>query len=387
MIAVIVETFHTTPMSKILTLPKAELGKTGKKISRVALGGFHQVEISAEIVEKVIDTFLSVGGNYIETARGYGAGASEIKIGRALQGRRDDVVLCSKSGAVTSEDMRRDIETSLENLDTDHIEFYYLHGVPDTETIDRIMAKGGALEAMLAAKDEGLIEGIGFSSHRPWMYLEGIERLPLSLILIWSNYLEDMYLPELSRDIFPAARKNGVGVTAMKPLADGFLYRSPEAAIRYALGSGAEVLVCGMNSPQHVFEAAEAVSLGAANDSERSEILRAAPELGRYVCRQCGICSDALMELFRLEGYVDRQMIDYLEHDPANYALRLRLSGWFSLAETARERFGKRLKEKSLDKLELLEEASKIDCPFEIDVARKTKLAYAKLAEEDLRVV
>ena len=366
-----------------LCLPQVELGKTGISLSRLGLGGFHQCEISSEVVEQVVDAYLGVGGNYIETARGYGDGASEDKIGRALEGRRDQVVLCSKSGALKADEIRRDLETSLGLLRTDHIEFYYFHGINTTEQLDKITAAGGALEGLQRAQDEGLITGMGLSSHRPWMYAEGMERLPAALILIWSNYLEDMYLPEITDEIFPYARQKNVGITAMKPLADGFLYRSPRQAIRYALGSGSDVLVCGMNSPAHVYEAAEAVCEGPASEAERDEILHNAPELGDYVCRQCGECSDALMELFRLEGYVDRQMIDYLEHDPANYALRLRLSGWFDLVETARNVF----KEKHWDQAALLDEATTVSCPYKIQVHRKTRIALAKLRDEDTNLI
>ena len=94
------------------------------------------------------------------------------------------------------------------------------------------------------------------------LYLEAIQRLPLSVILIWDNYLEEHYLPEIQQQVYPLAREYGVGITAMKPLADGFLYQSPENALRYALGSGSEVLICGMNSVQHVLQAAEALAQG-----------------------------------------------------------------------------------------------------------------------------
>ena len=369
--------------TKNLILPKIELGATGFTLSRLGLGGFHQVEISTEIIEKVVDAFLEVGGNYIETARGYGSGASEKKLGRVLEGRRNKVVLCSKSGAETADDMRRDIETTLTNLKTDHIEFYYFHGMPTVEKLDKVCSPGGALEGMLKAKEEGLISGIGLSSHRLPMYIAGMKRLPISLILIWSNYLEDMYLPEISNEIFPFAREKKIGITAMKPLADGFLYRSPRQAIRYSLGSGADVLVCGMNSPAHVYQVAEAVCEGAADEAERKEILKNAPELGTYVCRRCGDCPDDLMELFRLEGLMDRQMIDYLEHDPANYALRLRLAGWFSLGETAKGIFAK----KNWSQDDLLNAAQSVECPYGIDVPRKARITLAKLREEDPNLI
>jgi hypothetical protein len=322
-----------------------------------------------------------VGGTYIETARSYGRGASESKLGRALEGRRDQVVLASKSGARDADGIRRHLDASLEALRTDHIEFYFFHGVNTIEELDTITGPGGALEGLQQAKDEGLISGMGFSSHRPpKLYVEAIKRLPLSVILIWDNYLEEQYVPEIQNEVYPLAREKGVGITAMKPLADGFLYRSPEAALRYALGSGSEVLICGMNRVSHVYEAAAALAQGAADEEERKAILKNAPELGTYVCRQCGVCSDALMDLFRLEGYVDRQMIDYLPHGPADYALRLRLAHWFDLTDIARERFAAA----AWDPDALMAEAKTIACPYDIDVARKATFATAKLRDEPL---
>lgn len=370
-------------MATSAQLPRVELGNTGKTVSRLCIGGFHQLEISSEIVHQVVDRFLDHGGNYIETARGYGNGASESKIGRALAGRRDQVVLASKSGHLDYDGMKRDIETSLQLLQTDHMEFYFLHGVNSVEEIEQIEAADGALKALQEAMDAGHVGGIGFSSHRPWVYLDGLQRLPLSVILIWDNYLENQYLPQIHEEVYPLAREKGVGITAMKPLGDGFLYRSPEAALRYALGSGADVLVCGMNSVGHVDQAASALARGAATAAERAEILKTAPELGDYVCRQCDTCPASLKHLFRIEGCFDRQMIDYLPHDPANYALRLRLSGWFDLKEHARDQY--RNAEWHNDDLEAL--AAGIRCPYNIDVARKTRLTVAKLTGTDLNTL
>lgn len=358
-----------------MLLPKVKLGNTGHEVSQLALGGFHQVEISLEIVEKVINRYQEYGGNYIETARSYGDGASEEKIGKVLAGRRDQFILCSKSGADNADDMRRDIEATLKSLRTDHIEFYYFHGLGDKDKLDKILGPKGALEGMVKAKEEGLIGGIGLSSHNLPMYIKGMTALPIDLILIWCNYLEDLYLPEIKEEIFPFARERNIGITAMKPLGDGFLYRSPNQAMRYAMSNNPDVLVCGMNSVQHVDEAVQAICQGALTASERSTLLAQAPELGNYVCRQCDNCSHTLKELFRLEGYVDRQMIDYLEHNPADYALRLRLSPWFSLKEKAISIF----KKKKWNVQNLMDESESVSCPYNIDVPRKTRLTLAKL--------
>lgn len=359
------------------SLPMIELGKIGKKLSRFGLGGFHQLEISSEIVVQVVDTFLANGGNYIETARGYGQGASESKLGRALKGRRDQVILCTKTGARTADEARRGLEQSLEDLGTDHVEFCLFHGIEDGE-MDQITAKGGALEGLQRAMDEDLIEMLGMSSHWPPVYLEAFERLPISMILIWCNYLDNLNFPIIPEKIIPEAHKRGIGVTAMKPLADGYLYRSVEHAVRYTLGAGAEIAICGTNTVEHVEQVAAAVRKGPADEALQETILRDAVDLGQYVCRQCGGCPAVLMDTFRLEGLFDRQMMDYLPHDPADYALRARLAHWFGGRERAAEMF----KAAGYGLEALIADAADVECPYGIDVTRKVRLATAKLTDQ-----
>lgn len=357
-------------------LPVTTLGRTGKKASKLGLGGFHQLEISSEIVESVVDCYLEAGGNYIETARSYGNGASEKKLGRALKGRRNQVVLVSKSGSRDAESFQRDLEASLKALQTDYLDFYFFHNVADDENLDKICADNGALKAMRKAIDEGVVGGIGCSSHRPHMYLKAFERIDPDLILIWDNYLDTLFLPEIHNEIYPAARKKGTAITAMKPLGDGMLWENAENALRYSLGSGSDLLVCGMNKVDYVKQAVKAVCAGALSEEEREDVLKTAPELGAYACRQCGKCPKNLRNLFRLEGKVDRQLIDFQEHNPANYALRLRLSGWFGMADEARKEFAATYQ----DANSLLSEAERCTCPYNIDISRKARLAVAKLS-------
>ncbi|HUT20938.1 MAG TPA: aldo/keto reductase [Anaerolineae bacterium] len=359
------------------SLPMVTLGDTGKQVSRFCLGGFHQVEISSEIVAQVVDAFLANGGNYIETARSYGGGASEEKLGRALEGRRDQVVLCTKTGARSADEARRELELSLQALRTDYVDFCLFHGVGEGE-LDQITAPGGALEGLQKAIDEGMLGALGVSSHWPPVYLEAFDRLPLSLILIWCNYLDNLNYPIIPNEIIPEARKRGIGVTGMKPLADGFLYRSVGDAVRYALGCGIDVTVCGTNRVEHVEEVAAAVREGPADEAMKGAILRDAVDLGQYVCRQCGDCTPALMDTFRLEGVYDRQMIDYMAHDPADYALRVRLAHWFA----GRERAVAHLTAAGYDPQSLIADAGQIECPYGIDVARKATIATAKLTEQ-----
>jgi hypothetical protein len=124
-----------------------------------------------------------------------------------------------------------------------------------------------------------------------------------------------------------------------------------------------------------VQQVSAAVRKGPADRATRESILRDAADLGQYVCRQCGVCTDSLMEVFRLEGLYDRQMIDGLPHDPANYALRVRLAHWFAGRERATEAFAAAGHRPEA----LLAAASKAACPYGIDVARKVRIATAKL--------
>lgn len=369
-------------MSSRDVLPKVALGKTGKQLSQFGLGGFHQVEISAEIVTQVVDAYLASGGNYIETARSYGAGASEDKIGRALRGRRDQVVLCTKTGARTADEARCELELSLKALRTDHVDFCLFHGVGEGE-LDTITAKGGAYEGLQRAVDEGLVGGLGLSSHWPPVYLEAFDRLPLALILIWCNYLDNMNYPIIPNEIIPEARRRGIGVTGMKPLADGYLYRSVENAVRYALGAGVEMVICGANRVEHIGQVAAAVRKGPANEALRERILKEAVDLGQYVCRQCGRCPADLMDTFRLEGTYDRQMIDYLPHGPEEYAIRTRLAHWFGGRERAVAQFAAT----GYSPEELIVAGEQVECPYGIDVARKAKLATAKLTGQSPSLV
>jgi len=358
------------------TMPTIDLPKLGQSVSRFALGGFHQLEITTDVVAEVVDTYLACGGTYIETARGYGKGASEEKLGRALEGRRDQVVLVSKSGAATADDIRRDLERSLKALRTDRLDIYFFHGAtPDK--LDRLTATGGAVEGLTRAIDEGILGGMGLSSHVPPAYLMALERIDLAVILIWCNYLDNLNFPIIPERIIPDARRRGVGVTAMKPLADGMLWQSADRAVRCCMAAGTDVVVCGTNSPAQVRQIAAAVAAGPADEALRDEVLRTAPELGRYVCRRCGRCPAAVMDTFRLEGEFDRQLADYLPHDPADYALRQRLCGWFGRADDARAAFA----DAGYELDALLQAADGVTCPYAIDIPRKLRLATAKLTD------
>ena len=119
------------------------LGKTGLKISRMGFGGIPIQRIDAEGTKKLMQQLAEEGVNYIDTARGYTV--SEEYLGYALEGIRDKFVIATKSMARTREAMEADIEKSLGNLRTNHIDLYQVHRVeidPDKGHTDRIYNDG-----------------------------------------------------------------------------------------------------------------------------------------------------------------------------------------------------------------------------------------------------
>ena len=368
------------------SIPRRPLGNTGLEVSVLGLGGFHQVEVSQDTVTALVDRYLEADGNYVEVARGYGRGVAEKKLGRALEGRRDRVVLVSKTGQREAEGAWREINESLEALRSDHLDILLYHCLNDVEQVDSIAGPGGAAEAFARARDEGMIRFSGASTHWPMVLLPAMECLDLDAVMYWVNYLVACNYPELYSTVAPAVRAKGLGIIGMKPLGDGYLHRSVLPAFSYALAQEVDVLACGFNSLPMLEADIEAVcQWQRPSDEELEAILRDAPELGDYVCRQCGQCRVAtaawpeldLPKVFELEGKFDRQMFDGRPpSDAPDYALRQRLCYWFHNQGRASELY----KPYTARVAELVEADVELpECPYGIDLKRKLKLAHAKL--------
>lgn len=362
-------------------IPTRIFGSTGLEVSVLGLGGFHQVEIGQGLVTRLVDLYMDAGGNYVETARSYGGGVSEVKLGHALQGRRDSVILVSKTGQRTAEGAWRELNESIEALQTDRLDVLLYHGISDLGTLNAIAGPGGAAEAFERAREQGLVRFVGASSHWPTVLIPAVEQLKLDAIMCWINYLVTCNYPEIYDSVLPAVRQRSCAVIGMKPLGDGYLYRSVPSAFSYALAQDADVLACGFNSVEMLKADIEAVtSWSRPSQAELDKVLRDAPELGTYVCRQCGQCKTRGVDLprvFELEGKFDRQMFDGQPTDAPDYALRQRLMNWFDNRDRARDLYRPLCASVS----ELLASGDDLpECSYGIDLARKLAMAHAKLS-------
>lgn len=364
-------------------MQRRTLGRTGLDLSLLGFGGFHLVEVSRADAEQLLNTYLDRGGNYIETAAGYGNGASEMKIGEAVSHRRNDYYLATKCQVRDAVGAAELIDRSLSNLQTDHVDVLFIHGVQTYEELDRVLGSGGAIEAAEAATEAGKARFIAISGHgRQDVMRAAIDRYPFDVIMTGFNYFDRFNFPRVYDDLLPSANEKGVGVLAMKPFADGYLFKNWEDALRYTAGLPVACVVTGMNTMELLekdFRLAE--SLPEVLDSaEVDRIYRDAPELGRYVCRLCGGCArDGFdpQEVFLLEGLFDRQMDDKTWDDTAQYALRERLKHWFHQNEEARAEYAN-----ASTKVDPDTDYSDLNqlCPYGIDIDRKLKIAHSKLS-------
>ena len=164
-----------------------EFGRTGMKVSKVGFGGIPIQRIDQEAANALIDALIEHGVNYIDTARGYTV--SEQLIGNALVGKRDRFYLATKSMARTKDAMAKDIEISLGNLHTDHIDLYQVHN-PSMEQLDTVLAPGGALEALMDAMREGKVRHLGITAHSLKVFERALELDWVETIMFPYNIVE-----------------------------------------------------------------------------------------------------------------------------------------------------------------------------------------------------
>jgi hypothetical protein len=213
----------------------------------VAIGsGRYSVSEGAEIVEACLDA----GINYIDCASTYGD--AEQKVGAVMKRRRAEVVLATKTLERDVEASWREINRSLDRLQTSFVDLLQIHAVNRMEELDRVTARDGALAAVLRAQEEGLCRHIGITGHtRPEVLVEAFRRFPFATALVPLSSM-DALISDFGEALFPLSRERGFGVIAMKVLAGGSMTRYAAESLRYALSLPVGTAVVGMGSREEV---------------------------------------------------------------------------------------------------------------------------------------
>ena len=252
------------PVAPAKTMIKRNLGRTGHQVGLFSLGGESTVERedrkdeAIEIVQRALDR----GVNYIDTAHIYGGGGSEKNIGEALEGRRGDVFLASKTRDRGYDGTMYQFETSLERLRTDYLDLYQLHNMRHEQDLEEAFADDGALKAMEKLRDEGVVRYLGITGHRdPEILLKGIRDYDFDCILLTMNPADQHYRPFQNELLDTAVDKN-MGIIAMKVTARGNIFhaegvQSMKQVLDYVWSLPVSTAIVGITELEQVEENAD----------------------------------------------------------------------------------------------------------------------------------
>ncbi len=242
-----------------MVIAKRKLGKTGLKVTILGLGGegilrtYGYEKQAAELINRALD----LGINYFESARAYSG--SESYYGLALKERREEIFLTSKSHARDKQGAQLHLRQTLENMRTDYLDLWQIHDVRDGEDIERIFGEGGALEAFVEAKEEGLARLIGVTGHQdPTIIKKCIEKFDFDTVLMPVNPAEPRYKSFLA-EVVPLANEKGMGIIGMKVYFRGFagelpFFKTMGPFYRFALSQPISTAVIGCDDMEQLEE-------------------------------------------------------------------------------------------------------------------------------------
>lgn len=237
-------------------IPKREFGKTGEMLTVIGPGGARFRMVSWEEATAIVRRCYDLGINYYDCSHNYWGGRSEEVYGEVLSPFRKDVFITTKCDARTREGAERELEAGLKSMKTDYVDLWQLHKVGHFEDdLETIFAPGGAMEALVAAKEAGKCRFIGFTVH-------GDPNTVVKLLQLYDNW-DATLLPLNPADpeymsfeqiALPAVVERGLGVQVMKSLGNGKLLQTLTVAdcINYALSLPTHCIALGFTSIDQV---------------------------------------------------------------------------------------------------------------------------------------
>jgi aryl-alcohol dehydrogenase-like predicted oxidoreductase len=280
-------------------MPKRPLGKTGLQVSIIGVGGYHlgsakdQTEAS-RIVGQAIDS----GINFFDNAWDYHDGESEERLGRALRGKRDQVVLMTKvcTHGRDKKVAMEQLEESLRRLQTDHLDVWQIHEVIYYNDPDLIFAPNGAAEALTQAKKDGKVRFVGFTGHKdPAIHLKMLSHdFPFDTVQMPLNCF-DATFRSFETNVLPELQRRGIAPLGMKSFGgSGEMIRggavTASEALRYAMSLPVATTISGMESPEVLKQNLEIAGNFRPMTAEEMKTLRER-------CRKYS--SDGRLELFK----------------------------------------------------------------------------------------
>lgn len=205
-------------------IPTYLFGRTGHMSTRTLFGAAALGSVTQEEADRTLEVLMEYGINHIDTAASYGD--SELRIGPWMAAHRSRFFLATKTGQRSGQDARDSLHRSLERLKVDHVDMIQLHALTAPEEWEVAMGPGGALEALIEAREKGLARFIGVTGHGltvAAMHLRSLERFDFDAVLLPCNYLM-MQNPRYAEDVMAllqVCRDRNIAVQTIKSIARG----------------------------------------------------------------------------------------------------------------------------------------------------------------------
>ena len=203
-------------------IPKARFGRTGNKSTRVIFGAAALGRVSQRVADETLEVLLRHGVNHIDTAASYGE--SELRIAPWLKREPGRFFLATKGDRRDEKGAREEILRSLDRLGADHVDLWQIHPLADPIEWDQALSPGGALDAALLAREEGLVRWIGVTGHGAQIaatHRRSLERFDFDSVLLPYNYvtMQSSYYREQFDALVKTCQEKNVAVQTIKSVA------------------------------------------------------------------------------------------------------------------------------------------------------------------------
>src|SRR4030043_1214861 len=253
-------------------------------VSRLGFGGIPIQRLNEDEAVAVVKKCLDLGITFLDTANAYTT--SEERIGKAVAGQREGLVIATKSLSRKREGVEKHLKLSLERLKVEYIDLYQFHGISDFNSLDMILASDGPISVVEKARDMGLVKHIGITSHQMDVAKKAVASGRFETIMFPFNFVTS----EAADELLPLARKHDVGFIVMKPLAGGMIANA-RIAFKYLLQFPDIVTICGIEKVPEIEEIVKILEgPKTITAAELKQMEKLKEELGTRFCHRCDYC-------------------------------------------------------------------------------------------------
>ena len=205
-----------------MAIAQLAFGRTGHMSTRTIFGGASLADVSQAEAESALQSLLDYGVNHIDVAASYGD--AELRIAPWLAQDRDRFFVATKTGKRAAQEAREELHRSLERMQTDHVDLWQLHNLADPIDWDIALSPGGAIEAAIEAKQQGLVRAIGVTGHGLQIaatHRRSLERFDFDSVLLPYNFItmQNAYYAEQFEALLATCQQRDIAMQTIKSIA------------------------------------------------------------------------------------------------------------------------------------------------------------------------